>query len=70
MEDEMSRRCYVGVLKALDPLKVYFNQSDLNEFRPLRTKLDDMARRNGGNVSFAYKVYNRFLKRIDAPRGK
>jgi carboxyl-terminal processing protease len=44
---------------------VYFNQADIDEFRPMQTKLDDLARENGGNVAFAYQVFDRFLKRID-----
>jgi carboxyl-terminal processing protease len=64
-DDELSKRCFESFLKSLDPMKVYFNQADIDEFRPLQTKLDDQARENGSNVAFAYQVFDRFLKRID-----
>ncbi len=64
-DDELSKRCFESFFKSLDPMKVYFNQADLDEFRPMETKLDDQARDNGGNVAFAYKVFDRFMKRID-----
>jgi carboxyl-terminal processing protease len=65
IDDELSKRCFESFIKSLDPMKVYFNRSDIDEFRPLETKLDDQARENGGNVAFAYKVFERFLKRVD-----
>jgi len=65
VDDELSKRCMDSFLKSLDPMKVYFNQSDIDEFRKQETKLDDQARENGGNVAFAYQAFERFLKRID-----
>src|SRR5688572_27145490 len=65
IDDELSKRCVESFLKSLDPMKVYFNQADIDEFRKQDTKLDDQARENGGNVAFAYQVFERFLKRID-----
>jgi carboxyl-terminal processing protease len=65
MDDELSQRCFDGFFKSLDPMKVYFNQGDIDEFRPQEKKLDDQARQNGSNVAFAYKVFDRFLKRVD-----
>jgi carboxyl-terminal processing protease len=63
VDDEISERCLKGFLKALDPMKVYFYQSDADEFDKQRHELDDMAKR--GDVSFAYTVFKTFLKRID-----
>lgn len=63
LDDEISRRGLALFLKALDPLKVYFMQADLNEFMQRETEFDDMLRAN--DVNYAYTIYNRLLKRID-----
>jgi carboxyl-terminal processing protease len=60
--DEISRRLFKRFLKDLDPAKVYFLKSDIDEFKKYETELDDMLLR--GDISFAYKVYDRFLQRI------
>jgi len=44
-------------------MKVYFLQSDIDEFQASRDTLDDLVKR--GDVSFAYRVLERFLRRID-----
>ncbi len=63
VDDEISQRCMKTFLKSLDPWKVYFYQSDIDAFMKRRNDLDDMARK--GDVSFAYEVFQTFLKRID-----
>jgi carboxyl-terminal processing protease len=63
IDDEMSRKFYKGYLKVLDPLKDYFIQSDIDSFAKYETELDDQLKR--GDISFAYTVYQVFLKRID-----
>src|SRR5947209_16964583 len=60
--DEISRRLFQRFLKDLDPGKLYFQKSDVDEFKQHETELDDKLLR--GDVSFAYKVYERFLERI------
>ncbi len=60
--DEISRRLFNRFLKDLDPSKSYFLKSDIDEFKKQETELDDMLLK--GDVSFAYKVYARFLERI------
>jgi carboxyl-terminal processing protease len=50
-------------LKSIDGRKLYFYQSDVDEFHHRRNDLDDMV--NSGDVSFAYTVFNRLLKRVD-----
>lgn len=62
LDDEISQRALQSFLKSLDPWKVYFFQSDVDEFRQYANRLDDLARR--GDVSFAYKVFDRFLQRV------
>ncbi len=63
LDDEISRRAFENFIKALDPMKVYFYQSDIDAFRNYADRLDDMARR--GDISFAYLVFKTFLERID-----
>jgi carboxyl-terminal processing protease len=63
LDDEISRRALKLFLKMLDPMKVYFHQSDVDTFNLRVNDLDDMAR--GGDITFAYTVFRTFLKRID-----
>ena len=60
--DEISRRLFQRFLKDIDPSKTYFLKSDIDEFKKHETELDDMLLQ--GDLSFAYKVYGRFLERI------
>ena len=63
IDDEIASRWFDTFFAALDPLKIYFLQSDVDSFAEKKTSLDDLVRR--GDVSFAYEVYDRFLERID-----
>lgn len=63
LDDEISQRAFDSFFKSLDPMKVYFYQSDIDEFTRERLLLDDFARNN--DIDFAYKVFNRFLERLD-----
>lgn len=63
LDDEISQRGLGNFLKSLDPLKVYFYQSDIDEFMKNSNKLDDQLA--NGDINFAYTVFNRFLKRVD-----
>ena len=63
LNDEISRRGFKLFLEGLDPLKSYFYQSDIDEFKPYETQLDDMLQQN--NTSFANLVFQRFLQRVD-----
>lgn len=63
VDDESSKRGLKSFLESLDPLKVYFYQSDIDEFNKYETQLDDLMA--DGDISFAYKVFNRFLQRVD-----
>lgn len=62
IDDVISERCLESYLKALDPWKLYFYQSDVNEFMQNRFVLDDLIRK--GDITFAYTVFNRFLSRV------
>lgn len=63
LDDEVSQRSFDSFLKTLDPMKLYFNQSDVDEFHAKRNQLDDLARE--GDISFSFEVFNRFLQRVD-----
>jgi carboxyl-terminal processing protease len=60
--DEVSRRLFQHYLKELDPAKLYLVQSDIDEFKKHETDLDDQLL--DGDLSFAYKVYERFVTRV------
>jgi carboxyl-terminal processing protease len=63
LDDEISERALKSLMKRLDPLKLYFLQSDIDEFNTKKNELDDMVIK--GDVTFIYTVYERLLKRID-----
>ena len=63
LNDEMSERALDLYLKNLDPMKVYFTKSDINEFKEDKDLLDDMAK--AGNFDIAFRVFKRFLIRVD-----
>jgi len=63
LDDEISQRGMEQFLKSLDGMKLYFYQSDIDEFNKRRNDLDDMLKSN--DVSFAKIVYDTLLKRID-----
>ncbi|MCH2129930.1 MAG: carboxy terminal-processing peptidase [Pirellulaceae bacterium] len=62
LDDDHARRGLENYLKALDPLKAYFYQSDVDEFRASQDNLDDFLKR--GDIRFAYQVFDRFLERV------
>jgi carboxyl-terminal processing protease len=64
IDDEIAHRWFDIFIESLDPMKVYFLQSDINTFRQKRDLLDDLVKR--GDVSFAYEVFDRFLQRVDS----
>jgi carboxyl-terminal processing protease len=63
IDDEISQRCLAKFLKSLDLYKVYFYQSDVDEFMRHAKQIDDDVKK--GDVKFAYDVFQRFLKRVD-----
>ncbi len=63
IDDEIATRWFKMFIEALDPMKVYFLQGDIDGFTARVGGLDDMVRR--GDVTFAYDVFGRFLDRVD-----
>ena len=63
LDDQISQRAFDLFAKSLDPMKVYFMQSDIDEFSVSRAELDDQLKR--GEFSTAFAMFRRFLQRID-----
>ncbi len=63
LDQDISNRTFDSFFKALDPMKVYFTQADIDEFSKYRNDLGNQLKK--GDVSFAYKVFDRLLKRTD-----
>ncbi len=63
IDDTISERTLKSFVKDLDPLKLFFYQSDIDDFNRSKDKLDDEIRR--GDISFAYEIFSRFLARVD-----
>lgn len=63
IDDEIAKKWCKNFLKELDPQKSYFEKADIAEFTAEATDLDDQIRQ--GNLDFARKVFDRYLKRHD-----
>jgi carboxyl-terminal processing protease len=63
LNDEISRRALDLYLKNLDGMKMYFMQSDIDEFQQFADSLDDRLPR--GDYEVAFFVFERFLQRLD-----
>jgi len=63
IDDDISVKWCDNFLKRLDPGKYYFLKADIDEFKKESRDLDDQIRE--GNLDFAKRVFERFLKRSD-----
>ena len=63
LDDTISRRALDLFIDSLDPLKLYFYQSDIDEFHRSETSIDDMVQR--GDLSLGYDIFRRFTQRVD-----
>ena len=63
LDNEIAHRFLDRYLKMLDPMKLYFLQQDVDNFKMRQDDLDELTRK--GDVSFAYQVFNVFLQRVD-----
>ena len=63
VDDEISSRALDIFLKSLDPMKLYFYQSDIDEFAKYRDKIDDLTL--SGDLSPAYQIFTRYLTRVN-----
>jgi len=62
-DNEISNRWLNNYLKMLDSRKLFFTQADVDSFMDYKDQLDDMAKK--GDTSFAYRVFKKFLERLD-----
>jgi carboxyl-terminal processing protease len=62
LDDELAGRALDNFLKALDPMKIHFLQSDIDEFMAQKNKIDDQLR--DGDVQLAFDIFKRFELRI------
>jgi carboxyl-terminal processing protease len=62
VDDEISHRALEMFFKSLDPMKLYFYQSDIDRFAADSTKIDDYIK--SGDISLAYRIFDVFLDRV------
>jgi carboxyl-terminal processing protease len=63
IDDTISKRAFEIFLDQLDPLKIFFLQSDFDEFRRYENSIDDFVK--SGDISVAQTILQRFLQRVD-----
>ncbi|MGB7326541.1 MAG: carboxy terminal-processing peptidase [Rubripirellula sp.] len=63
LNDTISKRALQLFIDSLDPLKLYFLQSDIDEFAASENSIDDMVRK--GDLKLAYDIFGRFIQRVD-----
>lgn len=63
IDDALSERIYTLYLKALDPQKVFFIQSDIDQFEQYKYSFDDFIRRS--QLEIPYEMYQQLLIRMD-----
>jgi carboxyl-terminal processing protease len=63
LDDAMSEKIFDNYFKALDSEKLYFTQADVDQFAPMRTKLDDAI--NNGNLTLPFAIYNLYNQRFN-----
>ncbi len=67
IDDQVSGELLDGFIKDLDPQKLYFLDSDIQEFQKHRTRLDDEIKE--GSVAFAYEVFEVYKERLTRQMG-
>ncbi len=63
VDDDISRRAFDKYINSLDPSKLYFRQSDIEEFDKWKTSLDDQLK--ASDYTAAFQIFDRFLERVD-----
>lgn len=63
LDDEMAQRCLKMFVKALDPMKLYFYQSDIDGFHRQPKEFD--AAVEHGDLKYAFEIFHVFLQRVD-----
>ena len=67
LDNEISERCLKEFLKSLDRMKLYFYQSDIDQFMEHKNDLCDLINKRDydGFLNFGYAVFRTFLQRVD-----
>ncbi len=63
LDDQISQRALKMFLEQLDPLKIFFLQSDIDEFSKYGDRIDDFVK--SGDISIANTILERYLQRLD-----
>jgi carboxyl-terminal processing protease len=63
LDDAMSAKIFDNYFEALDSEKLYFVQSDIDQFAPARTKLDDAI--NNENLTLPFAIFNMYHQRFN-----
>ncbi len=63
IDDKISARFLDTFIKQMDAQKLYFLQSDIDQFKGLKTQLDDLVK--SGNTEFASNSWKLFIQRLD-----
>ena len=66
INDDFSRNVFVDYIDALDPLKRYFYQRDIEEFKEFETLIDDQIRDK--EIEFFNLTYQRLQARMEEAR--
>ena len=62
LDDAISARAWTNFLVSLDTERLFFLQSDVENFSSMKYQLDDDIK--GGNIDFPYVVFNQFRTRV------
>lgn len=62
INDAFSQKAFDNLIDDLDPQKVYFTQKDIDNFAPMRNRIDDAML--GGDITFLFDVFNTFNARM------
>lgn len=64
VDDAFSAAWLDGYLEALDPNRMVFVQSDIQEFQRYSNRLDDLVRRRSPDLDVAIEIYGRYQERL------
>ncbi|MDR2345920.1 MAG: carboxy terminal-processing peptidase [Planctomycetaceae bacterium] len=65
IDPEISKEAFRIYLKSLDPFKMYFYQSDVDEFtKKYEAQFADYAKQKRNSLTPAFDIYNRYLERV------
>ncbi len=62
LDDAMSQKIFDNYFEGLDSEKLYFTQTDVDQFAPMRTKMDDAI--NNENLTVPFAIYNLYQQRF------